>query len=71
MRIAGRCLNDQHFVAPAENVAKAFVARITSQRASAQKPAHPRHEIPIGRLDHQVQGVAHQAEGVDFKKRQK
>jgi len=52
------------FVAPTENVSEELLAVVEADRVRAQKPAHPRHQVSVGRFQDQVEVVAHQAVGV-------
>ena len=45
-------------------MAKELVPVIEPDGVSTQKPAHPCHQIGIGRLHHQVEMVPHQAVGM-------
>ena len=59
-------LDQQGFVASAKNVAEELLAMIQADGVGAQKPAHAGHPIRVGRLQHQMKMVAHQAIGMDL-----
>ena len=44
-----------------------LVPTIEAQCVTAQQPAHPRHQVALWRLDHQMKVVAHEAIGVNLK----
>jgi len=48
----------------AANPPHRLVPVIESNRLGAQQPTHPRHEVRLGRLDHHVKMITHQATGM-------
>ena len=60
-------IHHQGFIATAENMPKSLVPGIESQRIGTQQPTHARHQIPVGRLNHQVKMIAHQTVGMNLK----
>src|SRR5450759_407260 len=60
-------IHDQGFVAPTENVPAELVPVIQTNGVSAQQPSHPRHQVGVRRLDHQMKMIAHEAIRVDLK----
>ena len=59
-------LHHQRLVTPAEHVPDKLVPVIESQRVTAQQPAHPRHQIALGRLHDHMKVIGHHAVGKDF-----
>ena len=57
-------IHHQCLVAAAKDMAKEFVPVIEPEGVCAQKPAHPCHQIGIGRFHHQVKMVPHQTVGM-------
>jgi len=53
-------LDDNRLVATAKDVSEELLPMVQPDRVAAQEPAHPRHQVGVGRLDHQVKVVAHQ-----------
>ena len=54
-------LHDQRLIPPAKQVPKFFVPPIIAAGVGPQQPLHPGHQVGLGRLQHQVKVVAHQA----------
>jgi hypothetical protein len=52
------------FGAAAENVPEKSVAAVESDAMGALQPRHPRHQVRVESLQHQVIVVAHQAIGM-------
>jgi hypothetical protein len=55
-------VHNQCLVTTAEQVPEKFVPPIEARRISAQQPFHPRHQIGLRRLHHQMKMIGHEAE---------
>ena len=47
--------------------ARPLMPGVEPQRVGAQQPAHPRHQVPVGRLNNQVKMIGHQTISVNLK----
>ncbi len=61
-----RTVHDQGLVAAAEQMAEQLVAAVEPARVSAQKPFHARNQVRLGRFDHQVKMIRHEAVGMNL-----
>src|SRR5438093_4956783 len=61
-----RTVYDQGLVAAAEQMAEQLVAEVEPSRVSAQKPFHARNQVRLGRLEHQVKMIRHEAIGMNL-----
>lgn len=60
--VTGRiAIDEERFVASAEDVAEKFVAVVEPNGVGAEKPAHAFDEIRLGRFGHQVKMISHEA----------
>ena len=57
-------IHHQGLVAATKDMTKELVPVIEPDGVSAQKPAHPGHQIGIGRFHHQMEMIPHQAVGM-------
>ena len=55
-------IHNQRLVPPAEQVPKHLVPPVKPRRIGAQKPFHPRHQVGLRRLHHQMKMIRHQAQ---------
>src|SRR6266498_2209318 len=60
-----RTVHDQRLVAAAEQMAEQLVAAVEPARVSAQKPFHARNQVGMGRFEHQVKMIRHEALGMN------
>src|SRR6266545_5137101 len=61
-----RTVHDQRLVAAAEQMAEQLVAAVEPARVSAQKPFHARNQVGMGRFEHQVKMIRHEAIGMNL-----
>ena len=61
-----RTVHDQGLVAAAEQMAEQLVAAVEPARVSAEKPFHARNQVRLGRFDHQVKMIRHEAIGMNL-----
>ncbi len=61
-----RRIHHQRLVAPTEQVTEELMPSVEPGGVGAQKPRHARDQVSLGRLDHQMKMISHQAEGVDL-----
>ena len=66
---AAAVVHDQRLVAAAEQVAGELAPVVLPKGIAAQQSAHPRHQVSIGSLDHQISMVPHQSADVHLETR--
>jgi hypothetical protein len=54
-------LDNEGFISTTEDVPEKLLAVVQADGVSAQEPAHPRHQVSMGRFQHQVKVVSPQA----------
>lgn len=64
--VTAALVDDEGFVASAEEMAEKLVAAVEAAGVSAQEPLHADDEIGLGRLGDEMKMVSHETEGVDL-----
>src|ERR1035441_3605391 len=54
-------LDEECLVSPAENMPKKLLPVVQADGVRAEEPPHPGHKVGVGRFQHQVEVVPHQA----------
>lgn len=68
LQVAGAAgFHEEGFVASTEHMAEELAPVIQAQGVGAEESTHPLHQVAIGRFDHQMKVIAHQAKSMDLK----
>lgn len=67
LQIAVSCLDEQCFVAAAEDVTEKFATMIETKGVAAEKPAHACDQVCVGCFEDEVKMIWHEAIGMYLK----